>query len=84
MFPFTKRFSVSEPPLVPELDWEHKDSPSSTNLFRCREDPTYFTSNMQQYADIYTGSVCNLGNYEADHRFTPRQENLQHEYTPLF
>ena len=70
--------------VVPELDWSHISSPSSTNIFRCREDVTYFTSNMEKYADIYTGSVCNLLNYKVDHVFTPSQTVLQHEYKPTF
>ena len=66
--------------IVPEMDWSHLTSMANTNIFRCQENPTYYTNNMENYADIYTGSVCNLLNYKLDWTFSPRLCKLPHEH----
>ena len=71
--------------VVPELGWSHPSSLSSTtNIFRSDQTRTSFASNMETFADIYTGSVCNLVNYSLDHCFTPTHHHLPHEEKQTF
>ena len=70
---------------MPELDWTHRSSLSSTaNLFRAGNARTSFASDMETFADIYTGSVCSLVNYQVDHCFTPAPHFLPHEHKQTF
>ena len=71
--------------VVPELGWSQPSSLSSTtNIFRSDQTRTSFASNMETFADIYTGSVCNLVNYPLDHCFTPAYHPLPHEHKQTF
>ena len=71
--------------VVPELAWTHRSSLSSTtNIFRSDLARTSFASNMETFADIYTGSVCNLVNYSLDHSFIPADHILPHEHKQTF
>ena len=71
--------------VVPELAWSHQTSlSSSTNIFRAGHARTSFASDMETFADIYTGSVCSLVNYQLDHCFSPAPLPLPHEHKQTF
>merc|ERR1712183_645481 len=53
-------------------------------LLGCRGSETSFASDMETFADIYTGSVCSLVNYQLDHCFSPAPQPLPHEHKQTF
>lgn len=51
----------------------------SNLIHRCGKSLTQFCVSMSQYADLYTGSVNNLIEYEMEHKFEGENNILQHE-----
>ncbi|XP_023338694.1 cytosolic purine 5'-nucleotidase [Eurytemora carolleeae] len=49
------------------------------SIFRAGTRLSYFGSNVLAWADLYTGSVCNLYSYSLQHRFIGTQILLPHE-----
>jgi len=48
-------------------------------IHRCGKSLTQFGVSLSQFADLYTGSVNNLLEYEVDHKFVGKNTFLQHE-----
>ena len=46
-----------------------KTSYKQRSIFRCGSGVTEFSSSMLKYSDVYTGSVCNIWEYQLDHVF---------------
>ena len=78
---------LAENPKLGELKvrlWEavnelNKDFSGSGSLFRSGSRLSYFGSQVQIWADIYTGSVNNLAGYDLEHRFLMHTAKLPHE-----
>lgn len=49
------------------------------SIFRTYHNPSFFTSRLCRYADLYMSSVSNLLQYPTDHTFYPRRSALPHE-----
>jgi len=49
------------------------------SVFRCGKSLTQFGVSLSQFADLYTGSVNNLLEYEVDHKFVGGNTFLRHE-----
>ena len=57
-----------------------KTSNKERSIFRCGSGVTEFSSSMIKYSDIYTGSVCNIWEYQVDHIFHQESSiTLPHE-----
>ncbi|XP_022088139.1 5'-nucleotidase domain-containing protein 3-like [Acanthaster planci] len=54
-------------------------NPQFGSIFRTFHNPSYFTSRLCRFADIYMSCLGNLNSYSLNHTFYPRRSALPHE-----
>ncbi|XP_071798954.1 5'-nucleotidase domain-containing protein 3-like [Asterias amurensis] len=54
-------------------------NPQFGSVFRTYDNPSYFTSRLCRFADIYMSCLGNLNSYSLHHTFYPRRSALPHE-----
>jgi len=64
-----------------KIELKEKLNKKFGSVFRCKQNPSFFSRRLFSCSDIYTSKITNMKDYAIDYTFYPRRGMLPHEFS---